>query len=181
VGRQADGRRLPRGCRLAVDVGAVRVGLAASDPDGLVATPVTTLTRDQRTAVAVAHEADDRQAAVVYVGLPRRLDGTAGPAEAAARDFADELARAFVVSRVSGPEFDRRTPSPEVRLVDERLTTVSAQSALREAGVRGRAARRVVDQAAAVVILQAALDVERAQHRRAGEPVGAAGAEGTTP
>lgn len=155
-----------RGARLAVDVGSVRVGLACSDPDGLVATPVDTLARDTRrpapgalpTDVArVVAEVAERAAAVVYVGLPRHLSGAEGAASAAARAYAVALAQAIA-------------PVP-VWLVDERMSTVSAHQALRAAGRPGRHHRKVVDQAAAVVILQAALDAERATGRRAGERV----------
>ena len=155
-----------RGSRLAVDVGSVRVGVAASDPDGLVATPVETLARDNRRPAPGALPADlarlvdevgERSAAVVYVGLPRHLSGQEGAASAAARAYAVTLAQAIA-------------PVP-VRLVDERMSTVSAHQALRAAGRSSRHHRQVVDQAAAVVILQHALDTERSTGRRPGERV----------
>ncbi|WP_286219513.1 Holliday junction resolvase RuvX [Paraoerskovia sediminicola] len=153
---------LPRGPRLAVDVGNVRVGLAASDPDGLLATPVETLARDLRTDGSwgsdlerIATEVRDRGAAVVYVGLPRLLSGEQGSAATGARAYAEQLA-------------DGIAPVP-VRMVDERLTTVSAHQALRASGREGRTHRSVIDQAAAVIILQSALDVERASGQRSGE------------
>lgn len=148
------------GVRLGVDVGSVRVGLAASDPSGLLATPVETLARDaaghadQR---RIAQEVADRGVVEVVVGLPRSLSGDEGPAALAARAYAGELA-ALV------------RPVP-VRLVDERLTTVSATRTLHESGLAGRAHRAVVDQAAAVLILQGALDAERASGRAPGELV----------
>lgn len=152
---------LPRGARLAVDVGAVRVGVAASDPDGLIATPVETLARDttaRRTDLAaLVKEVTERRAAVVYVGLPMHLSGKEGAASDAARAYAGELAA--LVSPV------------EVRLVDERMSTVSAHQALHAAGRAGRKHRQVVDQVAAVVILQSALDLERSRETRAGELV----------
>lgn len=155
---------LPRGARLAVDVGSVRVGLAASDPDGLVATPVETLARDAATGaglpadvVRVAAEVAERGAGVVYVGLPRHLSGNEGAAAQEARAYAGTVARAVA-------------PVP-VHLVDERMTTVSAHQALHAAGRKGRKHRSVVDQAAAVIILQTALDAERGAGVRAGEPV----------
>ncbi|MBT0995027.1 Holliday junction resolvase RuvX [Cellulomonas sp. DKR-3] len=154
-----------RGPRLAVDVGTVRVGLAASDPDGLVATPVETLPRDLRRRpgrlpkdlARIVREARERCAECVYVGLPRHLSGAESPSSAAARGYADMLAQAVA-------------PVP-VRLVDERMSTVSAHQALHAAGRSGRHHRDVVDQAAAVVILQYALDAERATGRRPGERV----------
>lgn len=144
--------------RIAVDAGSVRIGVAASDPAGVLATPVTVLRRDRRhrrdldeLATLVA----ERDAVEVLVGLPRSLSGQDGPAAVIAREYAAELAA--------------RVAPVEVRLVDERLTTVEASRGLREAGVRSKAARSVVDAAAAVVILQHALDSERATGDRPGE------------
>lgn len=151
---------LPRGARVGVDVGSIRVGVAASDPDGLVATPVETVPRDadgdgdvRRIAEIVA----DRGAAVVYVGLPRSLSGTEGSASGLVRTYSVRLAQAVA-------------PVP-VRLVDERLSTVSAHQALHASGRAGRRHRAVVDQVAAVVILQAALEGESSSGARTGELV----------
>ncbi|MBO3087214.1 Holliday junction resolvase RuvX [Cellulomonas dongxiuzhuiae] len=174
-----------RGVRLAVDVGTVRVGLAASDPDGMLATPVATLARasgkpsSTATDVArIADEARERGAEVVYVGLPRHLSGAEGSSAGVARAYAVALAHAV--------------RPLAVRLVDERMSTVTAHHALQAAGRSGRRHRQVVDQAAAVVILQHALDVERSTGRRPGERVevdpdrsapargAAAGDDGTT-
>jgi putative holliday junction resolvase len=146
-----------RGSRLGVDYGAVRVGLAASDPDGLVATPVGTLEASSSVARIVA-EVEERSAAVVYVGLPRHLSGAEGAAAEGARTYAGALATAIA-------------PVP-VRLLDERMSTVSAHQALHAAGRAGRRHRQVVDQAAAVVILQSALEAERSTGTRPGELVG---------
>ena len=149
-----------RGALLGVDVGQVRVGLAASDPDGLLASPVATLARDEEHGsdlLRVAEEVRARAAVGVVVGLPRSLSGGEGPAAAKVRDFARRLAR-------------RIDPVP-VRLCDERLTTVSAESMLRDRGRKGAARRAVVDQAAAVLILQNALDTERASGAAPGEIV----------
>ncbi len=150
--------------RIGVDVGTVRVGVAASDPGGLIATPVATLARDIEGGAdleALLELVRAREAVEVVVGLPRSLSGREGPAAGAARAYAERVA-ALVV------------PVP-VRLVDERLTTVSAQQALRGSGVRERQGRQVVDQVAAVLILQLALDTERASGRPAGESVGPGG------
>jgi putative Holliday junction resolvase len=149
------------GVRLGVDVGSVRVGLAASDPAGILATPVQTLDRDvvsnadQATIAAVVLE---REVLEVVVGLPRSLSGGEGPAAAGARVYATALA-----ARVS--------PTP-VRLIDERLTTIDAHRQLRDSGRSGRSQRAVVDQAAAVLILQAALDAEKESGLPPGELVG---------
>lgn len=146
--------------RLGVDVGSVRVGVAASDPGGLLATPVVTLARDVEggsDVTRIAELARERAAVEVIVGLPRSLSGQDGPAARTAREYAGALATAL-------------QPVP-VRLVDERLTTVTAHDSLRRSGVSGRRGRKVVDQVAAVVILQLALDMERSAGRPPGEPV----------
>ncbi|PID96433.1 MAG: Holliday junction resolvase RuvX [Actinomycetales bacterium] len=151
-----------RGVRLGVDVGAARIGVARSDPDGVLATPVCTVpvagdpTGDGLEAIAglVA----EHTAYLVYVGLPLSLDGSDGPAARRIRDYATRLAGRIAPTRV--------------RLVDERLTTVAAHRQLHDSGRRERSHRAVVDQAAAVLILQAALDAERATGREAGQPCG---------
>lgn len=164
----AAGAGLPRGVRLGVDVGDVRVGLARSDLDGMIATPVETVPREQAVTRVVA-EATESGAHVIMVGLPRSLSGGEGPAAQKARDFAEELVTAL----------DTAAESSEVRLIDERLTTVSAHKALHSSGRKGRRHRQVVDQVAAVMILQQALDTERATGMRAGELVEPAGDEHT--
>jgi putative holliday junction resolvase len=137
--------------RLGVDPGTVRVGLAGSDPGGILASPWDTVARDPRTLsdidriAAIVHE---RGVFEVLVGLPTSLSGRQGTAATAARAYAVQIARAVM-------------PVP-VRVVDERLSTVTAQHRLREAGVKGRKQRRSVDRTAAAVILQGALDAERA-------------------
>ena len=152
------GETIGRGARLAIDLGAVRVGVAASDPDGILATPVETVARDLSPAAGdvgrVAAIVAERDVAVVYLGLPTHLSGAEGSASAAVRTYGEMLARAVA-------------PVP-VRLVDERMSTVSAHRSLHAAGRPGRRHREVVDQAAAVVILQAALDGERSSGRRWG-------------
>lgn len=155
------------GVRIGVDVGSVRVGVAASDPSGLLATPVRTLARDTSDPSDTSEPAADLdelgrlvaevEALEVVVGLPRTLAGREGPAAVEARQYARRLA--VLVAPVA------------VRLVDERLTTVDAHRSLRESGVDGRRQRAVVDQAAAVLILQAALDAERSSGRPPGELV----------
>jgi putative Holliday junction resolvase len=150
-----------RGVRLGVDVGSVRVGIATSDPSGLLATPVRTVARASEEAesdlVEIVALVSELKAVEVVVGLPRTLAGDEGAAAQAARTYAGRLA-------------ERIAPVP-VRLVDERLTTVDAHRSLRESGLGGRRQRAVVDQAAAVLILQAALDAERSSGRPPGELV----------
>ena len=139
-----------RGRRLGVDVGTVRIGVAVSDPDGILATPVETVRRESRGAHLrrLAELAGELQVIEVVVGLPRTLANRAGASAKDAVDLADALAR-------------RLDPVP-VRLADERLTTVSAARSLREAGVRAKEQRGKIDQAAAVAILQGWLDQRRA-------------------
>jgi putative Holliday junction resolvase len=129
-----------------VDVGSVRVGVSTCDPAGLIATPVQTLRRGRGDLDALSQLVTEREAVEVVVGLPTTLAGRHGPAAQAAEAYAAELAGLVEVP---------------VRLVDERLSTVGAQRDLRASGVSTRRGRGVVDQAAAVIILQAALDAER--------------------
>jgi putative transcription antitermination factor YqgF len=147
---------LERGTRLAIDVGSVRVGVARSDPDGILAVPESTLARDAQTFERIAALVREHDAVIVYVGLPLGLDGQVGAAGASAEAFAAEL-----VPLAGVP----------VHLVDERLSTVSAQRSLQEAGRSTRESRGYIDQAAAVVILEGALARERADGTRAGRAV----------
>jgi putative Holliday junction resolvase len=155
---------VPRGRRLGVDVGKVRVGVAVSDPDGILATPLVTIPRDmgveQKGAAADSVPADiaelarlvtEHEAVQVVVGLPVRLNGAEGAAAIDIRAYADRLARA--VGHVP------------IVLADERMSTVVATRRLAERGVRGKRQRAVVDQAAAVEILQSWLDAQRRQTR----------------
>ncbi len=136
------------GRRLGIDFGEVRVGVALSDPSGILATPLITLKRDRPHGAdleALAALVAEHDVVEVVVGLPRTLAGRHGPAAQAATGYARALA-------------DRLGDAVPVRLTDERLTTVSAARVLAERGVRGRKQRAVVDQAAAVEILQSWLD-----------------------
>ena len=154
------------GVRLGVDVGDVRIGVARSDPSGLIATPVETVARGAGDLARLRALVDEESAVEVVVGLPRSLSGGEGPAAVKVRAFADQVAAAVA-------------PVP-VRLCDERLSTVSAEATLRERGKKGKKRRAVVDQAAAVVILQNALETERRTGSAPGELVGGPG-HGTGP
>lgn len=144
----------PRGPRLAIDVGAARVGVAISDPDGILATPVETVQRDEANpepALArVAEIIHEQEPLRIYIGLPRTLKGKEGPAATAARDFATALSQRVNVT---------------ILLVDERLTTVVAHQALHSSGRKMKSHRAVIDQQAAVEILQHSLDVEKSTGR----------------
>ena len=128
--------------------------MAASDPDGILATPVETVRRDRsgRHVRRLAELAAELDAVEVIVGLPRTLADRTGPSAQDAVELASKLAEVLA----------RRIASTPVRLADERLTTVSAQRSLRAAGVRAKEQRAVIDQAAAVAILQSWLDERRA-------------------
>jgi putative Holliday junction resolvase len=145
------------GARLGVDVGDARIGIASCDPAGLIATPVETVRRDGRAVRRIAELVDEVDAIEVVVGLPRSLAGGEGPAARKVREYARQIARAV-------------RPVP-VRLCDERLSTVSAEAVLREQNRKGKRRRAVVDQAAAVVILQNALDTERSTGAAPGETI----------
>jgi putative holliday junction resolvase len=147
-----------RGVRLGIDVGSVRVGVARSDPDGLLAVPVATLARPKAVAagrpdltelVALVAEYEPLE---LVVGLPVALDGTEGQAAAAVRVYAHALLGMLTERGLGVP----------VRLVDERMTTAQATRGLQAAGRNSRDGRSVIDQAAAVIIVQHALDSERA-------------------
>jgi putative Holliday junction resolvase len=135
-----------RGVRLAVDVGTVRIGVAACDPDGILAYPVETVPRGDGDVARVADIVADKAAVMVFVGLPRHLSGRDGGSAEDARAFAHRLAE----------HIDR-----PVRLVDERFSTATASAAMRQAGRNSKRQRQVIDQAAAVVILENALDIDR--------------------
>ena len=124
-----------------MDVGDVRIGVSRSDPSGMIATPLETVPRGRGDLARLCALVAEDEAVEVVVGLPRSLSGGEGPAAA------------------------------KVRLCDERLSTVSAESVLRERGKKGQKRRAVVDQAAAVVILQNALDTERGTGTAPGELV----------
>ena len=141
-----------RGRRLGIDVGAVRVGVAMCDPDGILATPVETVPRgdrddgDEPAVRRIAELVAEHDVVGVGLGLPRNLRGEDGPAARAAREFATALQAGLDVP---------------VEFTDERMTTVVATRQLAGRGVKGRRQRAVVDQAAAVQILQGWLDAGR--------------------
>ncbi|MBF6354378.1 Holliday junction resolvase RuvX [Nocardia higoensis] len=152
-----------RGRRIGIDVGSVRIGVASSDPDGILATPVETVPRAKKTTrgtvssdiVRIAEIVREYEAVEVVVGLPRTLRGEKGTSATMAIEFAERL-------RIEMPDV-------AIRLSDERLTTVSAARALRDSGVRARGQRQVIDQAAAVSILQGWLDERSAVLRSVGD------------
>lgn len=142
--------------RVGVDVGKARIGVARSDLHGILATPVVTVPRGAGDMASIVSVAQDSGSIEIVVGLPISLAGTDTASTADAREFAGRLAR---ISGIS------------VRLVDERLSTVSATRALQASGRTARNSRQVIDQVAAVIILQHALDLERSGGTPPGVPV----------
>ena len=138
-----------------MDVGDVRIGVAVCDPEGLIATPLETVPAGpdalaRLTAIVAEHEPLE-----CVVGLPLSLNGREGPAAGKVRAFATALRDAIA-------------PVP-VRLFDERMSTMTADGQLRESGRSGRGKRAIIDQVAATVILQGALDAERTRGTAPGQ------------
>ncbi|RUQ02287.1 Holliday junction resolvase RuvX, partial [Microbacterium sp. HSID17254] len=133
-----------------------RVGVARSDPDGMLAVPVETVPRDERSLSRIAELAAEYEPLEIVVGLPVNMQGADTPSTVDAREFAAAL--------------QARSGVP-VRLVDERLSTVSAHAALRSSGRSQKNSRSIVDQVAAVVLLQQAIDTEKSTGNPAGAPV----------
>lgn len=144
------------GVRLALDWGDARIGVAACDADGVLAYPLTTVAAGTTEIADLAALISERAPIEVLVGLPRSLTGGEGPAAVKARERAAALAATLTIP---------------VRLVDERLTTVTASQRLRAGGKRARQQRPLIDAAAATAILEQALAVERSGQRPPGELV----------
>jgi putative Holliday junction resolvase len=151
------GANVRHGVRLGVDVGTVRIGVARSDPGGLLASPLDTVRRGAGDVGELARLAGENEAMEVVVGLAIGLAGHEGKSAADGRSFAAALAA-------------RLAPVP-VRLLDERFTTVLAHAALEQGGHGSRARRQAVDKAAAALLLQGALDAERSTGKPAGQLV----------
>ena len=145
-----------RGIRLAIDWGDARIGVAACDRDGVLAYPLDTVLAGANELVRLAELVAEHEPIEVLVGLPRSLSGGEGPAAVKAREQAGRLA-----ARLSVP----------VRLVDERLTTVTASQQLRASGKKAKQQRSLIDAAAAAAILEHALAIERSGGTPPGELV----------
>lgn len=169
---ESEPQRVQRGARLAIDVGMARVGVAISDPDGILASPVDTFKRDKSVGyaiggkipavlptdiAAIAEVIEERFVVVVYIGLPQQLSGAKGQSVNMA------LTYAHLLSKVS--------PDVEIRMIDERLTSVSAHQALHASGRSSKNHRSVIDQVAAVIMLETAMETEKRQGNRAGTPL----------
>lgn len=145
-----------RGVRLGIDPGKARIGVSRCDPDGMLAVPVETVPRDARSVGRIRELAGEYGPIEIVVGLPTNLRGDDTPSTADARELAEQIARGTGV---------------RVRLVDERLSTVTAHQALRQSGRSQKGSRSMVDQVAAVVLLQHAVDSEKSTGRPTGDPV----------
>lgn len=148
---------MPDGARLGIDWGKARIGVAACNAGVSFAYPVETVQAgadEMRRLVALVAEYEP---AVVYVGLPLTLAGERSFAATFVLEKAAQLARAI--------------PATRVRLIDERMSTATASRSLGDAGRRAKQQRKVIDQAAAVEILQRALDAEGRTGDVVGEPV----------
>lgn len=148
------------GVRIGLDVGSVRIGVAKCDPHGMLATPLTTIAAGANAVSDVAALVNEHEPICVYVGKPISLAGKDTVSTQSAIQFAQELKVLL------------KDPSTQVRLIDERLSTVSAQRGMQEAGRNVKQSRDAIDQAAAVVILEHALDSERHADGFVGEVVG---------
>ena len=144
------------GVRLGIDVGTVRIGVARSDLHGILATPVETVARGIGDLDRLLEIASELGVVEFVVGFPLALSGRETASTEDARSFATTLAA--------------RSAIP-VRVVDERLSTVSANAAIRQSGRSQKQARSVIDQVAAVIILQHALDFERSAEHPPGATV----------
>lgn len=149
-----------KGVRLGIDVGQVRIGVARTDPQALMAVPVETIARraddssQEGFVNRIQQLVNDFSVMEVIVGLPLNLRGERTPSTSDALEFARTLAKSL--------------PDVPIRLVDERLSTVSATRSLQSAGKSTREQRNVIDQQAAVVLLEHALESERSQAEPAG-------------
>jgi len=135
--------------------------VAACDPSAMLAYPYATVPAGQAELASLTALVAELEPIEVFVGLPRSLSGGEGPAAHKSRERAVALARALSAAGLD----------VAVRLLDERLTTVSAARQLRESGRRAKDQRSVIDSAAAVTILEHALAAERAQGKAPGELV----------
>ncbi|MEY4322264.1 MAG: Holliday junction resolvase RuvX [Actinomycetota bacterium] len=144
------------GVRLAIDFGSTRVGIAKCDREGILATPlmVEPYSDDVTVAATIASLASEYDCLEIILGNPINLAGDEAQAAQRVREFAQVLVQ---------------TTDIDVRLVDERLTTAAARKQLQEAGYSTRTDKHLIDAAAAVILLEDALESERRQGRPAGE------------
>jgi putative Holliday junction resolvase len=135
------------GRRIAFDYGDVRIGVAICDPDGLVATPLDVLqSKDPNLIVKINELVQEYEPVKFYIGEPKQLSGADSPSSDKALEFAELLSSKFDI---------------EITMVDERLSTVSASRQLRDAGIDAKSAKKLIDSAAAVAILEQGLSIDK--------------------
>ena len=140
---------MQRGRRIAFDYGDVRIGVAISDPDSILASPLTTLSSgDPKLFKQIAELITEHEPIAFYVGQPLHLSGQSSLSVEKATAFAEKLSAQFQIS---------------VTMIDERLSTVSAANAMRQSGVNAKEARSKIDMAAAVAILEQGLAIDKAK------------------
>lgn len=140
---------MQRGRRIAFDYGDVRIGVAISDPDSILASPLTTLSSgDPKLFKQIAELITEYEPIAFYVGQPLHLSGQSSISVEKATAFAEKLAGQFGIP---------------VTMIDERLSTVSAANTLRQSGVNAKEARSKIDMAAAVAILEQGLAIDKAK------------------
>ena len=136
-----------RGRRIAFDYGDVRIGVAISDPDSILASPLTTLSSgDPKLFAQISGLLAEHEPIAIYVGEPLNLSGQASSSAQKAVAFAEKLHSQFGIP---------------VTMIDERLSTLSATNAMRQSGVNAKDARSKIDMAAAVAILEQGLAIEK--------------------
>lgn len=145
-----------KGVRIGIDVGSVRIGVARCDSDQIMAIPVVTIQMSTDAINQVLQIVQEYQAEVIYIGKPISLNQNETSSTQMATEFANKLAQLTQI---------------QIRLLDERLTTVSAQNTLYSAGKNSKKSRSVIDQVAAVILLDHAIAVEKATDTLAGELV----------
>jgi len=135
------------GRRIAFDYGDVRIGVAICDPDGLVATPLDVLqSKDPNLIVKINELVQEYEPVKFYIGEPKQLNGADSLSSDKALKFAELLSSKFDI---------------EIAMVDERLSTVSASRQLRDAGIDAKSAKKLIDSAAAVAILEQGLSIDK--------------------
>jgi putative Holliday junction resolvase len=138
-----------RGRRIAFDYGDVRIGVAISDPDSILASPLTTLSNgDPKLFTQISELIAEHEPIAIYVGEPLNLSGQSSTSAQKAAAFAQKLHTEFSIP---------------VTMIDERLSTVSATNAMRQSGVNAKDARSKIDMAAAVAILEQGIAIEKAK------------------
>lgn len=165
-----------RGRRLGIDWGDARIGVAVSDPDGLLASPLDFVPAGDGELGRIADLVTEYEPLELVVGLPRSLNGSEGPAAVKVRAKVAGLAAALADRFGDPPAADRDTPG--IRLVDERLSTVTAARRLRAGGKSAKAQRRLIDSEAAREILDRALDAERASGTPPGQLLSGSDSDG---